>query len=63
MALKVAGWLVEIQTGEGAWVRPGAFRSLKEQPLPVSLDTTLERGFFLHEIAGAIGGVSEGKTG
>jgi len=54
LAERVGRWFLEVQTVEGAWVRVPQYTSLAGQPMPVSLDTTLERSFFMHEIAKAM---------
>ncbi|MGA8260877.1 MAG: hypothetical protein WB783_11740 [Arenicellales bacterium] len=56
LAARVGRWLVEIQTPEGPWVRRPRYATLAEQPLAVSLDTTLERGFFMLELARVFAG-------
>jgi hypothetical protein len=47
---RVANWLLEVQTPEGAWLRP-QFSTIAAQPLPVSLDTSLERAVYMFELA------------
>lgn len=54
LAERVGRWFLDVQTADGAWVRLPQYTSLAEQPMPVSLDTTLERSFFMHEIAKAM---------
>ena len=56
LASRVGRWLVEVQTPEGPWIRRPRYSSLSEQPLAVSLDTTLERGFFMLELARVFAG-------
>ncbi len=54
LARRVGTWFLEIQTPEGAWVRIPRYKTLSEQPLAESAETTAERGFFMHEVAKAL---------
>ena len=56
LAARVGRWLLEVQTPEGPWIRRPRYSTLAEQPLAVSLDTTLERGFFMLELARVFAG-------
>jgi hypothetical protein len=51
IAEQVGSYLLITQTDEGVWVRRPQFNSVKDQPIPNSLDTTLERCLWLYEIA------------
>lgn len=53
LAIKVAQSIVNSQTPEGIWIRPD-FPSWLDQPLLVSLDTAIERMYYLHEIPRAL---------
>lgn len=50
VAVQVADMLVETQTNEGVWLRTPQFDSVEKQPVPASLDTTMERSIWLLEI-------------
>lgn len=54
LALDIADWLIEVQASDGVWVRRPQFESSAQQPLPVSLDTSIERMFYMLEIPRAI---------
>ena len=47
----VGSYLLNTQTEEGVWIRRPQFNSIKDQPIPNSLDTTLERCLWLFEMA------------
>jgi hypothetical protein len=48
---RIAGWLLSVQTPEGVWLRRPMFSTVEEQPLAVSLDTSLERAVYMFELA------------
>ena len=52
-AVKVIDWLVTRQTPQGIWVRP-EFSSAAEQPTDVSMDTSIERMYYLQEMSRAL---------
>lgn len=54
LALDIATWLIEVQGDDGIWVRRPQFASSAAQPLPVSLDTSIERMYYMLEIPRAI---------
>jgi len=53
LAERMARWLIGSQDPSGAWLRPG-YQSLEVQPLDVTIDTTIERGYYLQEAAKAL---------
>lgn len=50
-ALRCWDWHYRIQNPDGRWLRVGQIASLEEQPLHVTLDTTLERAFYMFELS------------
>jgi hypothetical protein len=50
-ALDCWAWHCRIQSPDGRWLRVGQIASLDEQPLHVTLDTTLERAFYMFELS------------
>lgn len=54
VTLQVANFLMDTQTSEGIWIRKPQFNSINDQPIPQSLDTTLERCLWLYEMARGI---------
>jgi hypothetical protein len=50
-ALDVWDWHCRVQYPDGRWLRVGQIASLDEQPLHVTLDTSLERAFYMFELA------------
>jgi hypothetical protein len=54
LAVKVAGWMITSQDADGVWVRKPQYRGSSDQPLPVSLDTSLERLFYMYDIPRAL---------
>jgi rhamnogalacturonyl hydrolase YesR len=51
ITLQVGKFLLDTQTEEGIWIRRPQYNSIKDQPMPNSLDTTLERCLWLYEMA------------
>jgi len=51
LALECWSWHYDIQSPDGRWLRVGQIASLDEQPLHVTLDTTLERAFYMFELS------------
>lgn len=51
LALDCWSWHHDIQSPDGRWLRVGQIASLDEQPLHVTLDTTLERAFYMFELS------------
>lgn len=51
MALEAWAWHCAIQAPDGRWLRVGQIASLEEQPLHVTLDTSLERAFYMFELS------------
>jgi hypothetical protein len=54
LAQRVGQWMRDQQGEDGVWVRRPQFASSAEQPLAVSLDTSLERMFYLVDIPRAL---------
>jgi len=50
-AQDVWAWHCDIQASDGRWLRVGQIDSLDEQPLHITLDTTLERAFYMFELS------------
>jgi hypothetical protein len=50
-AQDVWAWHYNVQSPDGRWLRVGQFGSLDEQPLHITLDTTLERAFYMFELS------------
>ena len=51
ITLDVGSYLLRTQTDEGVWIRKPQFNSINDQPIPNTLDTTLERCLWLYEMA------------
>lgn len=54
LARRIGDWVASEQGEDGVWVRRPQFASAREQPLPVSLDTSIERMFYLVDVPRAI---------
>lgn len=54
LAQRVGQWMLEQQGKDGVWVRRPQFASTADQPVAVSLDTSLERMFYLVDIPRAL---------
>lgn len=54
LAVDVADWMVESQRPSGIWVRNPAAHDEQTQPIPITLDTTMDRAFYLTETAAAL---------
>ena len=50
-AQEVWAWHCDIQADDGRWLRVGQFDSLDVQPLHITLDTTMERAFYMFELS------------
>lgn len=50
-ALDAWAWHYNVQSPDGRWLRVGQIASLEEQPLHITLDTTLERAFYMFELS------------
>jgi hypothetical protein len=50
-ALDTWAWHCSVQSPDGRWLRVGQIASLDEQPLHITLDTTLERAFYMFELS------------
>ena len=50
-AQDVWAWHYNVQSPDGRWLRVGQIASLEEQPLHITLDTTLERAFYMFELS------------
>lgn len=50
MADRIGSWITSQQEEDGVWVRRPQFSSSSDQPLPVSLDTSIERMFYMIDI-------------
>lgn len=55
LADRIGGWMVAQQGADGVWVRKPAFSSSADQPIAVSLDTSIERMFYMVDIPRAVG--------
>lgn len=53
LALKILGHILSTQNPDGVWLRP-EFASIDAQPMPITLDTALERMAYLSEIPRAL---------
>ncbi len=51
IALEVGDDVVAQQTPDGVWLRTPQYASVGDQPVPTSLDTSIERACWLYEIA------------
>lgn len=54
MAQSIGGWLLTQQGDDGIWVRRPQYQTSSDQPLAVSIDTSLERLFYLIDINRAL---------
>jgi len=54
LALRIGGWICSEQDASGVWVRRPQFESQEQQPLPISLDTSIERMFYMIDIQRAL---------
>lgn len=54
LAQGIGNWLVEQQGEDGIWLRRPQFSSSAEQPVAVSLDTSIERMFYMIDIPRAL---------
>lgn len=54
LALRIADWVCAEQETTGIWVRRPQFKSSAEQPLAISLDTSIERMFYMIDIQRAL---------
>ena len=54
LAQRIGDWLVNQQGADGIWVRRPQFASSAQQPLAVSLDTSIERMFYMIDIPRAL---------
>lgn len=54
LSMRIADWLISTQEPRGIWLRRPQFESVEVQPLPISLDTSLERAVYMHEIPRAL---------
>lgn len=54
LALRIGDWVCAQQDPTGIWVRRPQFTSTDQQPLPVSLDTSIERMFYMIDIQRAL---------
>lgn len=54
LANRIGDWVASQQEDNGIWVRRPQFDSWREQPLPVSLDTSIERMFYMLDIPRAL---------
>lgn len=50
-AQEVWAWHCDVQSDHGPWLRVGQFPSFEEQPLHITIDTTLERAFYMFELS------------
>lgn len=50
-ALDAWQWHYDVQSPDGRWLRVGQIASLEEQPVHITLDTTLERAFYMFELS------------
>lgn len=54
LALRIGDWVCSEQDASGVWVRRPQFDSVAQQPLPISLDTSIERMFYMIDIQRAL---------
>lgn len=54
LALEVADWMAESQRPSGIWVRNPKAHTEESQPIPITLDTTMDRAFYLTETIAAL---------
>lgn len=54
LATRISDWLIATQDPSGVWVRRPQFDTVQAQPLPVSLDTSVERLFYMYDIPRAL---------
>ena len=47
-------WVMETQTENGLWIRRPEYNSINDQPLDITIDTSLERAFYMFQLAKAI---------
>ena len=45
---------METQTENGLWIRRPEYSSINDQPLETTIDTSLERAFYMFQLAKAI---------
>lgn len=50
-ALDTWAWHCRIQEPDGRWLRVGQIASIDEQPVHITLDTSLERAFYMFELS------------
>lgn len=60
LARRIGDWVASQQDDNGVWVRRPQFASAREQPLPVSLDTSIERMFYMLDIQRALAFAPQG---
>ena len=54
LAIEVADWMAESQSPSGIWVRNPDAHTEETQPIPITLDATLDRAFYLTEVIAAL---------
>ena len=54
LSQRIARWVTEQQGEDGIWVRRTQYASAEQQPLPVSIDTSIERMFYMIDIPRAL---------
>lgn len=50
LARRIGDWICSEQDESGIWIRRPQFESTNQQPLPISLDTSIERMFYMIDI-------------
>ena len=61
LALRIGNWVCSEQDASGIWVRRPQFSAADQQPLPISLDTSIERMFYMIDIQRALALVSSAR--
>ncbi|WP_173933968.1 hypothetical protein [Chelativorans sp. Marseille-P2723] len=54
LAMEVADWIAQSQCASGIWVRNPDVHTEETQPIPITLDATLDRAFYLTEVIAAL---------
>lgn len=54
LSRKIGEWVIAQQDDSGVWVRRPQYSDATEQPLPVSLDTSIERMYYMVDIPRAL---------
>jgi hypothetical protein len=57
LALHIADWMIASQHSTGIWVRNPAEHTERTQPMPITLDATMDRAFYLMETVAALAAI------